>query len=76
MSTDVFQQTLRAFLRREPFEQFVIELVDGRQLLIDLPHTVALGTSRACFMTPDYEFHSFTCDEVRDIRAATPETAS
>jgi hypothetical protein len=76
MTPDTFEQTLRTFLRREPFEPFFIELIDGRQLLIDLPHTVSMGGGGACFMSPEYDFYSFSSEEVREIRSTVRETAS
>jgi len=76
MTQDTFQDTLRSFLRREPFQPFVIELVDGRQILVDLPHTVAMGSGAGGFITPEYDVIFFSCEQIRDIRAATQEAAS
>jgi hypothetical protein len=59
MSPDTFEQTLRCFLRREPFEPFIIELAEGRQLLIDLPHTVSVGGGGGAFISPEYELVLF-----------------
>ena len=76
MSQDVFLQTLRTFLRREPFQPFIVEFTDGKQLLIDDPHAVTIGTCVAGFLTPEYDLISFSCEQVRDIRMATQEAAS
>ena len=73
MTQEAFEDSLRSFLRREPFQQFVVELLDGQRILIDLPHTVAMGGGGACFISPDYDMHTFACEQVRDIRPLNGE---
>jgi hypothetical protein len=76
MTPGAFEQTLRQFLRSEPFQPFIVELVDGKQLLIDEPHTVSLGTQAAGFLSPEYDFYSIRCEQVRDIRFPTHQPIS
>ena len=75
MTTEQFEDTLREFIRREPFQPFVVELLDG--ILIHVEHPgVAFGGGAAIFFTPNYELVNFACEEVRTIRQSVHETAS
>jgi hypothetical protein len=77
MTQQEFQDTLRKFIRREPFVAFVVEMTDGR--LIEVPHPeVGIGGGIAGFFRGEGEFDlvEFQCEEVRSIRAATQEAAS
>jgi hypothetical protein len=76
MTQETFEDSLRGFLRGEPFQQFIVELLDGQRILIDAPHTVAMGGGAACFMSPDYEFSTFSCEQVRDIRLVNGEVVA
>jgi hypothetical protein len=75
MDQQQFQQTLREFIRRKPFFPFVVELVNGEQIVVE-EATVAFGTRMAGYISPAMEILEFTCDQVRDIRLMTPEEAS
>ncbi len=75
MNVEQFEDTLRTFLRREPFEPFVVELVDGRTVEVDEPG-VAFAGGAASFLTPAYELIEFTFDDVREIRHAKHGAAS
>ena len=74
MSTDQFENTLRRFLHCEPFQPFVVELLDGRRIEVDQPRVV-FGGGAASFFTPGYELVEFACEDVRAMRQVTPETA-
>lgn len=75
MSCEEFEDSLRQFLRREPFQPFMVELLDGS--LITVEHSgVALGGGSALYCTPAYEFVEFACENVRTIRQATHQAAS
>ena len=67
MNVEQFEDTLRNFLRREPFQPFVVELVDGRAIEILRPKVV-FGGGGASFFTPAYDLVEFACEEVRAIR--------
>jgi hypothetical protein len=71
MNVEQFEQTLRQFLHREPFQPFVVELVDGRMIEIDQPKIV-FGGGAASFLTPGYDLVEFACEEIRAIRASVP----
>lgn len=76
MMEENFERLLRDNLRREPFQPFVVELVDGRQIIIDAPHTVAMSGGGGTFISPEFELVSFSSDQVRAIRPALREAAS
>jgi hypothetical protein len=40
MTQEAFEEALREFLRSEPFQQFVVELLDRRRIVIDDTHTI------------------------------------
>jgi hypothetical protein len=75
MNQEQFQQTLREFIRREPFRPFVVELVNGDPIIVVEP-TVAFGSRKAGYLSPNMDILEFTCDQVRDIRLVMPEKAS
>jgi hypothetical protein len=68
MNADVFEPTMRTHMRRKPFQNFVVELEDGRQLLVDVPHAAGFDGGSASYIDADGEIHFFSYDEVRDIR--------
>jgi hypothetical protein len=72
MNAEVFEQTMRSFLRQMPFESFVVELEEGEDILIDDPHAVALGgggSGGAGYIGPK-DIYMFSAEQVRDIRGA------
>jgi hypothetical protein len=71
MSTEQFEHSLRQLLRREPFEPFVVELIDGRVIEIDRPKVV-FGGGAASFFTPNYDLVEFACEDVRAMRPTVP----
>jgi hypothetical protein len=75
MNTEQFDQTLRQFKHREPFEPFVVELLDGRMIEIVRPNFV-FCEGFASFFTPDFDLVDFACEEVREIRPAVHGVAS
>jgi len=76
MDQDRFEDLLRHFKRREPFEPFVVELLDGRVIRIE-EGSVAFNAGAAVYLTPGPEMDvvTFECEGVRDIREATPQGA-
>ena len=71
MTNEQFEETLRQYLRREPFQPFVVELVDGRLIAIEEPKVV-FGGGAASFFTPSYDLVEFACEDVQAIRPAIP----
>jgi len=75
MNAEQFEQTLRHFLRRDPFQPFAVELLDGSVVEIDRPKLV-FGGGAASFFTADYDLIEFACEEVRAIRPVAGGVAS
>jgi hypothetical protein len=74
MTREDFDSTIHRLLRQEPFQPFVVELFDGKQILIERPR-LAVGGGGATMLTPD-NWIEFECEQVREMRIATRETAS
>jgi hypothetical protein len=68
MTKDQFYAQLKEFVHREPFAPFVVELRDGRRIVIkQLP--VAFGDEAAGFIDPDDgALVDFYHDEVTSFR--------
>ena len=74
ISKEQFEDTLRRFLRREPFIPFVIEMLDGTQVEVDYP-SVAFNQGGGCYFTSTFDLIEFHCNMVREIRLVSFETA-
>jgi hypothetical protein len=75
MSIKDFEDTSRLYIRREPFEPFEVELLDG--CIIEVKHpSVAFNGGAAVFMTPDFDLVDFVCENVLAIRQAKHKAAS
>jgi len=74
MTEELFEATLRKYLRRKPFFPFLVELLDGRIIIVERP-SLAMGGGAATILTED-EMIEFACEEVRDIRPVPAETVS
>jgi hypothetical protein len=74
MEPEPFEQKLRQLLRQEPFQPFVVELVDGRLIWITEPK-LAMGGGGASFFTPSFDLVEFVCEEVRAFRLLVPGAA-
>ncbi len=66
MTTEEFENTLRQFLHKEPFEPFVVELIDGQVIQIERPKLV-FGGGAASFLTPSFDLVEFACEQVQTI---------
>ncbi len=69
MTAEMFERTLRSFVRHSPFQPFVMELEEGRQILIDDPEAVAFNGSGAGYIGPE-EIYMIASDRVRAIHPA------
>jgi hypothetical protein len=67
-----FEDTLRTFIRRSPFEPFVVELLDGRFIRVEQPKVVFNGGA-ATYLRERFDWDEFACEEVRSIRQASQE---
>ena len=66
MNQNLFEETLRKYLRSKPFQPFAVELLDGKVIVVERP-SLAMGGGAATILTED-AFIEFACEEVRDIR--------
>lgn len=53
MEADNFDRSLRAFVRRRPFESFVIRFVDGLSITVDHPEAVVTRAGVAMYFDPE-----------------------
>jgi hypothetical protein len=75
MNTEQFEDTMREFVHRQPFEPFVVELRDGRAIEVTTPE-VAFHGDGAAFLTDDFVLVNFDRDDVRAIRFLFPGVTS
>jgi len=75
MNQQEFEDLLRFFLRRDPFQPFVIDLLDGRTLEVDAP-SVAFGGGAGGFITAEHDVLMFACEQVRSIRESVREVSA
>jgi hypothetical protein len=75
MNVEQFEDTMRQFLRLEPFQPFLVELLDGRRIKIEHAKVV-FGGGAASFFTPSYDLVEFACENVRSIHQVNHETTS
>ncbi len=59
-----YDQTVRAFLRRQPFQSFVIEYDDGRRFVVEQPQRL-FGPE--AFIRPSGEWDFLDNEEVRRV---------
>jgi hypothetical protein len=74
MNEELFEDTLRKYLRRKPFYPFLVELLDGTIITIEQP-TIAMAGGAATYLT-ERDLIEFACEQVREIRLAPIEMAS
>jgi hypothetical protein len=67
MTVDEFERTLRVLMRREPFEPFAVELLDGERFVVDKPDAVGFNAGAAAFLAADGTIHFFNNEEVRSL---------
>ena len=72
---DNFEQTVRSYLNRQPFENFVIELDDGQVILVDDPQAFGFGGGSAGIISSD-QIYVFNTKQVRQIRPVSKESAA
>ena len=53
MKAEAFDRSLRAFVRRTPFQPFTVELVSGTRLEVKHPEALAVNGGTAVYIAPD-----------------------
>jgi hypothetical protein len=66
--------TMCKFKRQEPFLPFVVEMIDGRSILVKWPN-IAINGGGATLITPDWDFVDFECEQVRSIHSFASESS-
>jgi hypothetical protein len=67
IQTDVFEASLRAFVRRTPFQPFTVELTSGTRFQILRPEALAFNAGRAVYISPDGKPSMFDHDSVSQL---------
>ena len=75
MPAEQFQNRLRSFLQREPFQPFIVELEEGEAIVVDDPDALAMGGGAAGYIGPK-DVYFFNHEQVRSIHLAAQEAAS
>jgi hypothetical protein len=66
MEKEAFEDTLRRYLRHQPFLPFVVELENGEQIVVGQP-SIAFCEGFALFLNPADELVEFGHEEVHSI---------
>ena len=53
MQTEAFERSLRAFVRRAPFQPFTVELTSGTRFQVLHPEALAFNGGLAVYIDPD-----------------------
>jgi hypothetical protein len=69
MTQELFEQLLRENIRRKPFLPFVVEMNDGKRIIVDNP-SVAFNDGGAVYVGDD-RLDDFVCEDVKSIRLVT-----
>jgi hypothetical protein len=72
MTAEEFESTMCRLKRQKPFLPFVVELLDGRSILVDRPK-IAIGGGGATLVKPRFNLVEIECEQVRAIRMFTKE---
>jgi hypothetical protein len=67
-----FDQVVRAFLERKPFQPFVIEFDEGEPFVVDRPDALmAPGFGKTVYFRPDGSFDFVDSENVRQVVEVT-----
>jgi hypothetical protein len=76
MTAEAFEQTLRQFKYRQPFQGFVIEKTSGERVEIDNPDALVFSGGSGGFLSATFALVEFSCEDVRSIRPIPQEASS
>jgi hypothetical protein len=71
MTAEEFDQTMRSFVKRQPFAPFVVELLNGERIVVPFPE-VAFGGGVAGFRSDEDGLVDFTNAQVRSFEFLSP----
>jgi hypothetical protein len=64
MQTEAFEASLRSFVRRAPFQPFIVELTSGTRFKVLHPEALAFNAHRAVYIAPDGTVSMFDHESV------------
>lgn len=67
MHADNFENSLRAFTRRQPFKPFCVELMSGNRFVIDHPEALAMRGPVAVYISADGRYALFDSHSVSQM---------
>ena len=73
MTSAAFKWTLRSFATRAPFTSFVIEFINGEQIVVEHPEAVAYWNEIAMFRDQEGSFQVLSADGVCRVYDSGPE---
>ncbi len=76
MTAETFEQTLRQFKHRQPFQGFVIEKTNGERVEIDNPDALVFTGGSGGFLSPTFALVEFSHEDVRSIQPMAQEASS
>ena len=71
MEAEAFERSLRVFVRRTPFQPFVVELVSGTRLQVDHPEALTFRGVVAVHVAKDHEITLFDNTTVSKLTTMT-----
>jgi hypothetical protein len=74
MTREQFENDLRNLMRADPFKPFVIVMSGDRTIFVDEP-AIAFDGGGGGFIDAESNVHFFECEEVREFRTASAESA-
>lgn len=75
MQTEAFERSLRAFVRRAPFQPFTVELTSGTRFQVTHPEALAFNGGLAVHIGPDGTPSLFDHESVSQLVGnADPQT--
>lgn len=75
MERDRFEQSLRAFVKRRPFQSFLVRFVDGDTITVDHPEALVARGGIAVYLSATGELTLLDHRSVSQL-SATIDTAS
>jgi hypothetical protein len=75
MTVQEFEERLKSFLHRKPFQPFIVEYIHGERFEVDAPF-VAWNAGGAAYIGPNKEVFFFDHSDVRQFLPAYSETQS
>ena len=75
MVSENFERILRGFAQRTPFRPFTVELVNGRQFLVEHPEALVFRNGVAVYIALDGALTIFDHEGVNQFTGA-PDTTS